>query len=254
MTRSFSTHRLATPKPRRTFHPQAEGLEGRQLLSAGALDTTFGTNGDTLPGPLWAYAAQIQPLNGDILAAGEDSNGNAGNFRVVALTPGGALDPSFGSNGSVTTDFAGKEDRAQDMAVMPDGRIVVAGWANTGTGTVKGVPVYNYDIAVARYLPSGAPDTTFGNGTGKVTTNISTYTSTDTYNKLDMGWAVAIQGPGPLQHGWHTRHHVQRFRPDARGCSNQSAELERRRGHRRRDPARSQPCQRQDRHRGGAIP
>jgi uncharacterized delta-60 repeat protein len=198
MTRSFSTHRLATRKPRRTFRPQAEGLEGRQLLTAGALDTTFNSTGYALPGPSTAYSVQIQPLNGDILAAGEDSNGNAGNFRVVALTSSGALDPSFGSNGSVTTDFAGKEDRAQDMAVMPDGRIVVAGWADTGVGQVKGNTVYNYDIAVARYLPSGALDASFGNGTGKVTTNISTYTSTDLYNKSDMGWTVAIQEDGKI--------------------------------------------------------
>src|SRR5689334_23971592 len=57
-------------------------------------------------------------------------------------------DPSFGSGGSVATDFAGKEDRPQAMAVLPDGRIVVAGWADTGTGKVKGLPVTNDDFAV----------------------------------------------------------------------------------------------------------
>src|SRR5438045_729302 len=69
MTRSFSTHRQTNPKPRRTFRPQAEGLEGRQLLSAGALDTTFGTGGYTLAGPTSAQAVQIQ-ADGKILAAG----------------------------------------------------------------------------------------------------------------------------------------------------------------------------------------
>jgi uncharacterized delta-60 repeat protein len=200
MTRVFSTDHLANPKPRRTFRPQAEGLEGRQLLTAGALDTTFNSTGYALPGPgsATAYAVQIQPLNGDILAAGEDSGGNAGNFRVDALTPSGALDPSFGTNGSVTTDFAGKEDRAQDMAVMPDGRIVVVGWADTGTGTVKGLPVYNYDFAVARYLPSGALDTSFGNGTGKVTTNISTYRTAGPANEQDWAYAVVVQDDGKI--------------------------------------------------------
>ena len=133
MTRSFSTNRLATPRSRPKFRPNAEGLEGRQLLNAGALDPSFGTGGYTLAGPLSAQAVQIQPLNGDILAAGEVyPTSPGGDFRVVALTPSGTLDPSFGSGGSVTTDFAGKEDRPQAMAVMPDGRIVVAGWADTG--------------------------------------------------------------------------------------------------------------------------
>jgi uncharacterized delta-60 repeat protein len=198
-TRSFSTHRQTPPKPRRTFRPQAEGLEGRQLLSAGTLDTTFNLTGYALPGSSTAYTVQIQPLNGDILAAGEASGGNAGNFRVVALTPSGALDRSFGSNGSMTTDFAGKEDRAQDMAVMPDGRIVVAGWADTGTGQV------NYDIAVARYLPSGALDTSFGNGTGKVTTNISTYSTTGTFNEQDGAYAVVVQDDGKIVVGGYSR-------------------------------------------------
>jgi uncharacterized delta-60 repeat protein len=203
MTRSFSTHRLATPKPRRTFRPQAEGLEGRQLLTAGALDTTFNSTGYALPGPRWATAAQIQPLNGDILAAGEDANGSAANFRVVALTPSGAPDLSFGSNGSVTTDFAGKEDRVRDMAVMPDHRIVVVGWADMGTGKVKGLQVYNFDIAVARYLPNGALDTSF-NGTGKVTTNISTYSSTGPDNEQDGAYAVVVQDDGKIVVGGYS--------------------------------------------------
>jgi uncharacterized delta-60 repeat protein len=205
MTRSFSTNRQTPPKPRRTFCPQAEGLEGRQLLSAGALDTTFNSTGYVLAGPLSAQAVTIQPQNGDILAAGEVyPTSTGGDFRVVALTPSGALDPSFASGGSVTTDFAGKEDRPQAMAVMPDGRIVVAGWADTGTGKVKGNPVYNYDFAVARYLPSGALDSSFGGGTGKVTTNISTYHSTDTFNERDEANAVVLQDDGKIVVGGYS--------------------------------------------------
>lgn len=204
MTRSFSTHRLAIPRPRRTFRPQAEGLEGRQLLTAGALDLSFNSTGYVLAGPSSAQAVTIQPLNGDILATGEVyPTSTGGDFRVVALTPSGALDSSFGSGGSVTTDFAGKEDRPQAMAVMSDGRIVVAGWADTGTGKVKGYPVYNYDFAVARYLPSGALDTSFGTG-GKVTTNISTYSSTDTLNKQDVANAVVIQDDGKIVVGGYS--------------------------------------------------
>ena len=79
MTRAFSTRHLATPKPRRTFRPQAEGLEGRQLLAAGALDTTFNSTGYALPGPAAeANAVQIDS-SGKILAAG-----NAGGLKAIS--------------------------------------------------------------------------------------------------------------------------------------------------------------------------
>jgi uncharacterized delta-60 repeat protein len=204
MTLTFSTHRSATSRDRQTFRPQAERLEGRQLLAAGALDLSFNSTGYVLAGPLSAQAVTIQPLNGDILATGEIyPTSTGGDFRVVALTPSGALDSSFGSGGSVTTDFAGKEDRPQAMAVMPDGRFVVAGWADTGTGKVKGLPVTNYDLAVARYLPGGSLDTSFGTG-GKVTTNISTYSTTDTFNKRDEANAVVIQDDGKIVVGGYS--------------------------------------------------
>jgi uncharacterized delta-60 repeat protein len=204
MTRSFSTHRLATPRSRPKCRLDAERLEGRQLLSAGALDLSFNSTGCVLAGPLSAQAVQIQPLNGDILTTGEIyPTSTGGDFRVVALTPSGSPDPSFGSGGSVTTDFAGKEDRPQAMAVMPDDRFVVAGWADTGTGSVKGLPVTNYDFAVARYLPSGALDTSFGTG-GKVTTNISTYSTTNSSNKRDIANAVVVQDDGKVVVGGYS--------------------------------------------------
>jgi uncharacterized delta-60 repeat protein len=68
----------------------------------------------------------------------------------------GALDPSFGTGGLVTTDF-GAVDQARAVAVQPDGKIVAAG---VGTG--------NVNFAVARYNPDGSPDPTFGGGDGLI--------------------------------------------------------------------------------------
>lgn len=62
MTRAFSIDQRMTPRPRTSFRPDAEGLEGRQLLTAGALDTTFNSTGYVLAGPVSAQAVQIQPL------------------------------------------------------------------------------------------------------------------------------------------------------------------------------------------------
>jgi uncharacterized delta-60 repeat protein len=199
MTRSFSTHRQTPPKPRRTFRPQAEGLEGRQLLSAGALDTTFNSTGYALPGPATADAVQIDS-SGNILAAGYTGGSNS-DFRVVRLTPTGALDSSFGTNGSVTTDFAGQYDAANDMALQANGQIVVAGIAtHLDAVTVNHKTVYyqDRDFGLVRYNPNGTLDTSFGNG-GQVTTNISTYTGSGSVNyKEDDAYAVAIQDDGNI--------------------------------------------------------
>ncbi|MFO0796157.1 MAG: hypothetical protein U0804_01705 [Gemmataceae bacterium] len=69
----------------------------------------------------------------------------------------GALDPSFGTAGIVTTTF-GAVDAAAAVAVQADGKIVVAGSTSGGN-----------DFAIARYNPDGSLDTTFaGDGTATV--------------------------------------------------------------------------------------
>src|SRR6266567_3068400 len=73
-----------------------------------------------------------------------------------ARAAAGDLDPSFGTGGKVTTAFAAPAS-ASDVAVGPNGRIVVA-------GTVAG------NFAVAAYHLDGSLDRSFG-GDGKVTTD-----------------------------------------------------------------------------------
>jgi uncharacterized delta-60 repeat protein len=190
---------------RPAFRPGAEALEDRQLLNAGDLDTTFGATGPgyTLPGPLGANAVQIQS-DGNILAAGTTtSTSNGLDFRQTRLTPSGTPDTSFGSGGSVTTDFAGRDDRANDLAVLGNGKILVVGDAgNVEARAGKGNKVTYYDnvdFGLVRYNSDGSLDTTFGpNHTGKVTTNISQYTTTDTNNKRDSAKAVAVQDDGKI--------------------------------------------------------
>jgi len=81
-------------------------------------------------------------------------------LAVPAVNADGMLDPSFGNGGLVTTGFPGPfaMDGARALVVLPDGRAVAAG----GTGDPDGL-----DMAAARYLPSGALDTTFS-GDGRV--------------------------------------------------------------------------------------
>jgi len=69
-----------------------------------------------------------------------------------ALARPGAPDPTFGTNGVVSTAPAGGGREApSDLAETPDGGYVIAGSATTGSGSI-----------VFRYLPDGSPDPGFG--------------------------------------------------------------------------------------------
>jgi uncharacterized delta-60 repeat protein len=93
----------------------------------------------------------------------------------------GDLDPTFGTGGKVTTDFAALADVAQSLAVQSDGRIIAAGYAEMSSS--------NIDFALARYNIDGSLDLTFGSG-GKVTT--------DFFGSADFAYAVALQSDGRI--------------------------------------------------------
>lgn len=79
-------------------------------------------------------------------------------LSVISLSAAaGDLDMTFSGDGKLT-DQAGA---ARAVALQPDGKIVVA-----GTDASNGA------FALARYNTDGSPDTTYGRGDGKVTTDI----------------------------------------------------------------------------------
>jgi uncharacterized delta-60 repeat protein len=80
-----------------------------------------------------------------------------------ALASPGDLDPSFGTHGVVTEDMGTTADRARDIVVQPDGRIVVAGGDDRGA-------------RIVRYLPDGTLDTSFGAG-GKLLVRACQFTT-----------------------------------------------------------------------------
>jgi uncharacterized delta-60 repeat protein len=116
-------------------------------------------------------------------------------------TPG-ALDPSFGTAGKVTTAISSSDDQAYALAVQPDGKLVAAGYSDSGS---------TYAIELARYNRNGSLDTSF-NGTGKVTTAIG---SSD-----DEVYALALQPDGKLvaagysYNGAHYDLALVRYKPD----------------------------------------
>jgi len=94
---------------------------------------------------------------GDILVAGTLNRGLISNpqndFALERRHPDGAADAGFGAGGLAWIDSGGTQDVGLAMAIHPSGAIIVAGSAGPYG------PAY---FGVARFLPSGAPDTTFG--------------------------------------------------------------------------------------------
>jgi len=139
----------------------------------GTLDNNFGTGGKVitdLSNPTEAYSLVIQS-DGKIIIAGTEEIGANFDFAVLRYNSDGTLDHSFGTNGVVTTDINGNDDKIFSVALQGK-KIVAAGISFNGS---------NYDFGLARYDTNGTLDNTFGTG-GKVITSISS--SDDKANSL----------------------------------------------------------------------
>jgi len=147
----------------------------------GDLDPAFGTSGKVtthFEGVGGAQAVALQ-ADGKIVAVG--GTGKPFRFALARYNPHGSLDTTFGGDGKVTTNFVKGYERAYGVAIQPDGKIVAVGQA-FGTS-------FDSNFALARYLPDGTLDTTFG-GNGMVTINLT---------KGDDGaTGVAIQPDGKI--------------------------------------------------------
>ncbi len=77
---------------------------------------------------------------------------------VTRFMPDGTADPAFGTNGSAVTYVSGLYSAARAVAVQPDSKIVIAGY------TAYNKDYSAMDFLVARFLPTGAPDQSFGVG------------------------------------------------------------------------------------------
>ncbi len=105
----------------------------------------------------------------------------AAGVLAAALPAGrGHLDPTFGSDGKVTTDFGGNET-ALGLAVQANGKAVLAG--------TRFDPGPSDDFVLARYTARGALDATFDRD-GKVTTDFG--------GGPDGAHDVAIQADGKI--------------------------------------------------------
>jgi uncharacterized delta-60 repeat protein len=136
--------------------------------STGSLDTGFGVGGyATAPASRLKIAAIAVRPDGHIVVAAYQNVG-AGAFFVTQLDSAGALDTTFGTGGFTSTMVQGESSPAA-VALQPDGKALVAGFA---MASADGGPAHENPVLV-RYDVDGNLDTGFGQG-GSVVTDLGT--------------------------------------------------------------------------------
>ena len=152
------------------------------MLSAGALDPTFGSSGIANPSGnnfhgiangMAVYSGAQAGTAGDIVAAGWISDKPYYDFGIVRYTPSGKPDATFGTKGTITTTFKSYyASEADAVAIQGDGRIVAAGTAYSNS-------LASINLAIVRYNVDGGLDTKFGSK-GTVITSFAGGSTTPT--------------------------------------------------------------------------
>lgn len=152
--------------------------------SDGTLDSSFGNAGtktiDIGNGDNDGCEVILQPDNKIVLAGPVYHSGNY-DFALARFNTDGSLDNSFGTNGKVITDFDFYDDFGRCSALQDDGKILVAGYTTDAS--------YDYNVGIARYMPDGSLDNSFGTD-GTVNSGISDTT--------DMAYAIIIEADGSI--------------------------------------------------------
>jgi uncharacterized delta-60 repeat protein len=143
----------------------------------GTADNTFGTGGKVIV-PISSFnnagrGLAIQP-DGKIVVAGH-SSGNCFNdcinrqfcrplFTLLRLNPDGATDSSFGQNGRIVlAPGSFNSGIASSVLIQPDGKIIALGDVqNYSCGDCSGGFTTASGFLMARFLPNGTPDNSFG--------------------------------------------------------------------------------------------
>jgi uncharacterized delta-60 repeat protein len=132
-----------------------------RFTPTGMLDTTFGvsgfSHGDVVSGDDEVGAMAVQSDGKVVMVGGSraSSSGSPKRLSVIRLNPDGYFDPSFENGGREALSLGGTGSVARDVVVMPDGKILIAGWVMNSGGS---------DLALLRLNPNGKADSSFGTG------------------------------------------------------------------------------------------
>ncbi len=152
------------------------------LISAGTLDATFAGDGTrSVPvgsGEGMAQAIAVLSDNKYVVAGWSDSGGGDFDVSLLSFNSDGSLDTTFSGDGRQITALAGI-DKANDLAVQADGKLIVVGESQNGSA----------DFLIMRYTAAGELDTTFA-GDGMRTQSLSA--------QDDKAHALALQSDGKI--------------------------------------------------------
>jgi uncharacterized delta-60 repeat protein len=157
-----------------------------RLNTNGTLDTTFGVGGVVIysgPGDNADYGNWVAlQEDGRVLVLGATSNGAAFDVLLLRYDPNGTPDAAFGTAGVVIYgDRGARNDYGYALVVQGDGKIVVTGYTQGDTTD---------NLLVARFLPNGILDASFG-AAGSVVWN-------GPGNGTDYGQGIALQADGKI--------------------------------------------------------
>ncbi len=163
----------------------------RRYLADGSLDLPFGTNGQAsgdLVGSDEIGTSVTILGDGRLLVAGYAFTGGKLAVFLVRYLPTGAVDTSFGTNGSVLYPIGTGNAFAFRSLLQPDGKLLVVGKYTGASG--------DDDAMILRFLPDGTIDPDFaGSTTGVLDLAVSS----------DFGRAVALQTDGKILVAGDTR-------------------------------------------------
>ena len=127
-----------------------------RLAADGSLDSTFGSGGTVavaLPESSFGVADAVVAADGRVYVALNLVDAGVPHFALARFDVDGQLDTRYGKGGLLVTRI-GDSSHIFDLVALPDARLLAAGAAGTAGGT--------QDYALARYLPSGRLDRSFG--------------------------------------------------------------------------------------------
>lgn len=155
-----------------------------RLTSSGAYDNTFGTAGivtsDFGASSINETNSMVIQPDGKILIAGWTSSGDK-DIALLRFNSDGSADNTFGVDGKVSTDLNNAIQEAHEVALQPDGKIIVAGFTFS--------PLSANDVVVLRYNSNGSLDLSFGtNGVALPVIN----------NDDDAAFSMVLQPDGKI--------------------------------------------------------
>lgn len=168
-------------------------------VSAQEIDSTFGINGFLPYGGTFSnselnkgigYNSAVQP-DGKIVVTIDkaDLNGQTDLFfYTYRYNSDGTPDDTFGLNG-VSKIFTGDRSRGYDIALQPDGKILVAGETEYCVNGICGAP----QLIVFRLKPNGDADSTFGEHGKVITSDIFGTTGT-----FAISYRLNLQSDGKI--------------------------------------------------------